>query len=116
MTRRELAKRWDISFDTVKRLINSGELKLGSPQVNDMNQAVVKSIDLEEVERFEKLKRIPKDPISYPTVKKLTGMSSQLIYYYLSYGAIRTAVKINNRTTIFSKKEILQLRKLKNGS
>lgn len=99
ITRTELAKRWHVGLRAVKAVLKQGELK-SSLAIGYKNQKTI-VIDLKDVEAYEKLKNIPKDPISL----KETGLNSNQIYRFKRLGRIKHFYKINNQTTIYSRSE-----------
>ena len=105
MTRQELADKWDLPIETIKRLVKKGELVEGLPAINGRNRECIITITEESIKKFEQLKRIPSDPVSYKTVKKMTGKTSADLYYYESKGTLK-GIKINERLKLYSKRDV----------
>ena len=99
LTRAELAERWHISIKCLRGLLKKGELKsIQTLSKKNHSQTVFTMKDIEE---FEELKGIPKDPINF----KELSVTPQKIYYMKQIGKVKNFCKLNKNTTIYSKKE-----------
>ena len=99
LTRTELAKRWHISIKCLRGVMKQGELK--SSQIKGRKNQSQTVFSIEDIEEFEELKGIPKDPISFQELR----VTPQKIYYMKQIGKVKNFCKLNKNTTIYSKKE-----------
>ena len=101
MTRTELSYRWHVPTQTLARLEKTEEFEK-LIKSKGKNSTV---FDDSAIKLFEEEKGIPKDPISYSEVRRMTGKTSADLYYYKGQGVIK-GIKLNPRTVLYSKSEI----------
>jgi len=109
MTKKELARKWDIT----ERLVNSNKLtkQIKYRKIEASNGArCLVDFDEEDVERFEKEHNIPSDPISIKGALAILGISNQSFYYYKQKGAFTKIGWLNERVFLYSMSEVLDLK------
>lgn len=103
MLKKYLAERWHVPKKVIDDLVKTGEIK--SSIIRGYRNQKRTDISIEEVERFEELKRIPEDPISFQEI----GLSAKNIADLKISGKIKTYAKITSRTIIYSRKEFKEI-------
>jgi len=110
MTKKELAKRWDVTV----RLLDSNRMTTVLPhkRIEASNGAkCLIDFDIEGIEEFEKKHCFPPDPINIHTSLKILGLSNQNFYYYKKLGLIKNFTSLNGRVFLYSRSEIEELSK-----
>lgn len=103
MNKKELASRWHVSVRAINRLLKLGELK-GDLVLNSQNVKNLIDFPLKEIEEYEKLNNIPRDPVNMKEAVDILGVDKDTLRYFKRY--MHHVGAINDRLFLFSKGEI----------
>ena len=103
MLKKDVAKKWHVPKKVVDDLVKTGELK--SSLVRGYRNQKRIDVAIEEVERFEKLKNIPSDPISFQEL----GFTPKEMASLKLTGKIKNYASLTRRIKVYSKSEFKAL-------